>query len=67
MSWDQGITERKDLPEKFVLFLEEKYLNIVGKQGHLEYITWFGLGEEFYADFGVDNPSLTLRAKDAKV
>lgn len=64
MSWDQGIQLRKDLPERWVNYLEAKYKETFDKEGHLEYITWFGLDKEFFADFGNDNPALKVTLKD---
>jgi hypothetical protein len=47
MSWTQGITERKDLPESFVKWADGK------GNGALEYITWFAENpREVFLDYG---------------
>lgn len=56
MSWDQGIQLREDLPPKFVEWADKQ------KCAPLEYITWFGLGEEVFLDYG-EAGSLKLRMK----
>lgn len=57
MSWDQGVQVREDLPAKFVEWADKQ------KEGsRLEYITWFGLGEEVFLDYG-EGGSLKLRMK----
>lgn len=53
MSWDQGIQERDALPEKFVTWADSM-AEKRGIPGKLEYITWFGLGEEVFLDFGCE-------------
>lgn len=57
MSWDQGVQERADLPEKFVAWADKQ------KDGApLQYITWFGLGEEVFLDYG-DAGSLKMTVR----
>lgn len=47
MSWTQGIQLREDLPAKFLEWADKQ------KGGApLEYITWFGLGEDLFLDYG---------------
>lgn len=60
MSWDQGVQLREDLPEGFVKWADSKM-----DGAELQYITWFGLGEEVYLDYG-DAGSLKLTFKDMK-
>lgn len=55
MSWDQGVQVREDLPAKFVEWADKQK-----KGSRLEYITWFGLGEEVFLDYG-EGGSLKLR------
>lgn len=62
MSWDQGIQLREDLPEKFVQFLEDKYFEMFSERGRLNYITWFGMDSECFADF-YPGHSLKLEVK----
>lgn len=59
MSWDQGIQVREELPPKFV-----EWADGLGK-GEIEYITWFGLGDEVFLDYG-DAGSLKLNMKGIK-
>lgn len=46
MSWDQGIQLREELPAKFVAWADAK------KGAPLQYITWFGRGDEVFLDYG---------------
>lgn len=58
MSWDQGVQVREDLPAKFVEWADKQ------KDAPLQYITWFGLGEEVFLDYGeAGSLKLTMRAK----
>lgn len=58
MSWDQGVQVREDLPAKFVEWADTK------RDGaKLEYITWFGRGDELILDYGVAG---SLKMKVAK-
>jgi hypothetical protein len=54
MSWDQGVQPREDLPPRFVEWADGKMPG-----GRLEYITWFGRGDEVFLDYG-DSGSLKL-------
>lgn len=63
MSWDQGIQLRKDLPVNFIRMAEIKYYDMFGEHANLQYITWFGLGDVIYADFGDGNNSLEFELK----
>lgn len=56
MTWLQGIQLREDLPPQFVEWADKQ------KGAPLEYITWFGLGEEVFLDYG-EAGSLKLRMK----
>lgn len=47
MSWDQGIQPREKLPAKFLTWADKQM-----DGAPLEYITWFGLGEEVFLDYG---------------
>jgi hypothetical protein len=61
MSWDQGIALREELPTSFIDLMERKRLEFFGEPGKVEYIVWFGLGEEFDVDFG-DSKGLHVAA-----
>lgn len=62
MSWDQGIQLREELPRLFVEKIEDKFEEFYGYKAEIQYITWFGLGEEFFCDFGIDNPDIKCRS-----
>lgn len=55
MSWDQGIQLREELPAAIVEYLEKNYAATFGEAAQLQYITWFGIDEYFYADFGTEH------------
>jgi hypothetical protein len=59
MSWDQGVQVREELPAKFVAWADRQ------KDGaRLEYITWFGLGDEVFLDYGeAGSLKLTMKRK----
>ena len=60
MSWTQGIQVREDLPEKFLLWADNR-----GK-GELRYITWFEEDRNvIFLDYG-ERGSLKLTVKDKK-
>lgn len=46
MSWTQGIQLREELPAKFLEWADKQ------KGAPLEYITWFGIGEDLILDYG---------------
>lgn len=57
--WAQGIQPREELPARFVAWADQQ------KDGaRLEYITWFGGGDEVFLDYGeAGSLKLTLREK----
>lgn len=59
MSWGQGIKPREDLPEKFLVWADRQ------KGGEpLQYITWFGAGDEVFLDYGAAGSfKITLRER----
>ena len=63
MSWDQGITVREELPEKFVVWAEDKFFREFGYKKELQYITWFGLDPPIYLDFE-DKNGLAINMSD---
>lgn len=65
MSWDQGIQLREDLPTALIEHLELTYASTFGEVASLQYITWFGVDDYFYADFGTAN-SLKVTYKPKK-
>lgn len=68
MSWTQGIQLRKELPQRFIDFCEQKYFETYSEVGILEYITWFDLENWCYADFGNDKSlKITLSSNGKKV
>lgn len=59
MSWDQGVQAREDLPPKFRDWADKQM-----DGASIQYITWFGLGEEVFLDYGdAGSLKLTMRSK----
>lgn len=63
MSWDQGIQLREDMDPKLIEAIEKQFEERMGYHKDVEYVTWFGLGEELIFDFGLDQPVLKLNRK----